>query len=327
MRARTPHLHPMTLGRWAAAASFLAFSIAVVPAAADGVSGLAEKLASLRGEVEQLSSNLARKDAEIRDELKALSRQKTELELELKREQTRIQKVQLSVKERRDRISEEKGQDEEMAPLFDDALDDVRKYVERSLPFRTKERRAELDKIAEQHKQGLLSSSKALSRLWTFVEDEFRLTRESGLYKQAVEIDGQEHLAEVTRIGMVLLYFQVDGQTVGQAVRVGDDWEFRTIDTPEHKKLVGELFESFKKQIRVGLFRLPASLPTPTEGRVPVVGEPQQKMAAKNEVDASKAGLEDAGADDTDAAIGDEEENDVNQKAEPSEAQATEAAQ
>lgn len=252
-------------GGWAIIASFLVLLVFVVPAAADQVSGLAEKLASLRGEVEDLSSRLARKDAEIRDELKALSRQKTELELELKKEQTRIQKVQLSIKERRERVTEEQGRDEELGPLFKDSLQDTRAYVRGSLPFRTSERLAELEKLEEQHQQGLLSASKALSRLWTFLEDEFRLTRESGLYKQAVRVDGQEHLAEVTRIGMVLLYFRVDDRFVGHAVRSGDGWKFETIDDQEQQKLVLELFDNFKKQIRVGMFRLPASLGVPAQ--------------------------------------------------------------
>jgi hypothetical protein len=245
----------------------LALVVAAAPAAADGVSGLAEKLSTLRGEVEELSSSLARKDADIRDQLKALSRQKTELELEAKKEQTRIQKIHLSIKDRRDRVTEQKGHDADIVPLFKESLEDVRAYVRESLPFRATERLAELDKIAEQHDQGLLSASKALSRLWTFVEDEFRLTRESGLYKQAVVVDGQEHLAEVTRIGMVLLYFRVDDKLMGQAKRAGDEWKFEKIDDPDQKKLLLELFESFKKQIRVGLFRVPASLPAPIEGQ------------------------------------------------------------
>lgn len=286
MRATIPPRHSgsigVTIGRWAAAASFVTLVGAAAPAAADGVSGLAEKLSALRGEVEELSSSLARKDSDIRDQLKALSRQKTELELELKKEQTRIQKVHLSIKDRRERISEEQGHDAEITPLFKESLEAVREYVRGSLPFRTTERLAELDKIAEQHDQGLLSASKALSRLWTFVEDEFRLTRESGLYKQAVEVNGQEHLAEVIRIGMVLLYFRVDDKLVGQAKREGNKWKFEAIDDPDQKKLLLELFESFKKQIRVGLFRLPASLPAPIEEKT--AGSAPNKAKVDEEV-------------------------------------------
>src|SRR5690606_35014360 len=95
MRPLTPHRIHSSLRRTSILAGLLALLIGAAPAAADQVSGLAEKLSALRGEVEQLSATLANKDAEVRDQLRALSRQKAELELELKKEQTRIQKVQL----------------------------------------------------------------------------------------------------------------------------------------------------------------------------------------------------------------------------------------
>lgn len=289
-----------TVGRLAAAATSLVLLATVAPAAADKVSGLAEQLSSLRGEVEELSADLARKDTEIRDQLKALSRQKTELELELKREQTRIQKVQLSIDDRRKRVSEERGQDQQLEPLFAASMKDVREYVKGSLPFRIDERLAELDKLEGQHRQGLLSASKATSRLWTFVEDEFRLTRESGLYKQAVSVDGKEHLAEVVRLGMVLLYFRVDDNFVGQAKREGEAWKFETIDDPDNKKLVAELFESFKKQIRVGLFRVPAALPAPIESTLPnqppkETTEPKTKAGEDPPKDDAKPAVEEQG--------------------------------
>lgn len=269
MRSLKPHRTHFSLRRTSILAGLLALLIGAAPAAADQVSGLAEKLSALRGEVEQLSATLASKDAEVRDQLRALSRQKAELELELKREQTRIQKVQLSIKDRQTRISESQGHDAELEPLFGELLKDVRAYVRDSLPFRASERLAEIQKIEEQHKQGLLSTSKALSRLWTFVEDEFRLTRESGIYKQAVKVDGQEHLAEVARLGMVLLYFRVDDHLVGRAVRTKEGWTFESIDSMDQQKLVVQLFDAFKMQIRVGLFQLPASLETPQEGKTP----------------------------------------------------------
>jgi hypothetical protein len=259
---------------------------------------LAEKLSALRGEVEELSATLARKDADVRDQLRALSRQKTELELELKKEQTRIQKVQLSINDRQKRVSESRGHDAELKPLFDEFLKDVRAYVRTSLPFRASERLSEIQKIEEQHQQGLLSTSKALSRLWTFVEDEFRLTRESGLYKQAIEVDGQEHLAEVARLGMVLLYFRVDDRLVGRAVRSKDGWTFESIGVPEQQKLILQLFDSFKKQIRVGLFQLPANLGTPQQGIAPPPSavEEESEPAPENEEPAPEPAAPAAGA-------------------------------
>jgi TolA-binding protein len=263
--------------------AFLALGLvlcAAAPAVADQIAGLAERLSSLRADVEDLSATLARKNSDIRDQLRSLSRQKTELELELKKEQTRVQKVQLSINQRRAKVTEEQGHDAELEPLFGKTASEVRAYVQGTLPFRIEERLAEIAKIEDQHKQGLLSTSKALSRLWTFVEDEFRLTRESGVYKQTITVDGHEHLAEVVRLGMVMLYFKTGDTTVGQAVRDTDAWKFEVIDDLDKKKHVEQLFDSFHKQLRVGYVTLPAAL-----GKVVEAAPPKPPPAAAADSD------------------------------------------
>jgi hypothetical protein len=47
---------------------------------------------------------------------------------------------------------------------------------------------------------------------------------------------------------------------VGHAVRQGDGWGYEVLTTPEDVKRVDDLFESFKKQIRVGYFTVPNAL-------------------------------------------------------------------
>src|SRR5690606_8599847 len=53
------------------------------------------------------------------------------------------------------------------------------------------------------------------------------------------------------------------------AVRSKDGWAFESIGEPEQQKLILQLFDSFKKQIRVGHFQLPASLDSPQKGSAP----------------------------------------------------------
>lgn len=256
----TPDKPCPRLGAVVSISLFLGATLAALPAHADQVVDLAQQLARLRGEVEQLSTELGRKDNDGRDQLRSLSRQKADLKLELQKEQVRLQKVQLTISQKRQVIQAEKEGAELVRPVFQAALEDLRAWVRRSLPFRTGERLAELDKIDDQLKAGLLTPPRALSRLWTFVEDEFRLTRESGLYRQSVRVDGDEVLAEVIRVGMVMLFFKTGDGTTGFAVQEGTAWDYRRLETPEDRRLVLDLFESFKRQIRVGYFELPNAL-------------------------------------------------------------------
>lgn len=242
----------------------LAFALAS-PAGAQDAAGLAKRLAELRAEVEELSSELAAKQQETQDELRSYTRQKAELELELQREQTRLQKVRQLIQERRKQITQEQASGKQLEPLFDKEIAAMRDYVRSSLPFRTGERLAELDKIEEQWKGGLLTPERAVMRLWTFIEDEFRMTRENGLYRQTIRLDGREQLADVIRIGMVALYYRTSDDRVGYALRDGSNWSYQSVTERDDRRRVLQLFDSFKKQIRVGYFALPNALPSVQE--------------------------------------------------------------
>lgn len=231
-----------------------------VPAFADDLSALASRLSALRGEVEQLASRLSTASNDHKKTLRSLSRQRSELELEAKREETRVQKMSSAIAKRRAEIQAEKAKGDRLVPVYEEAFGSVRGYVERSLPFRRGERLASLDKIQEQYRGGLLTPARALQRLWSFVEDEQRMSKESGLYKQTITVDGQEQLAEVIRVGMVMLYYKTEEGRVGRVAKQGDAYEYVSVDDPEQQKRVLDLFTSFKKQIRVGFFELPNGL-------------------------------------------------------------------
>jgi TolA-binding protein len=155
---RTPPLHRRPLFRWLLSVTALGGVVAIAgPAICDPVADLAQRLANLRGEVEELSAELARKDNDLRDQLRSLARQKAELKLDLQKEQGRLQKTQLGVEQKKDLIASEKEDDQALKPIFETAVTSLRDYVKRTLPFRTGERLAEIDKIEDQYKSGLLS--------------------------------------------------------------------------------------------------------------------------------------------------------------------------
>ncbi len=243
----------------------LAVSAVTISAYAD-VGQLAARLAKLRAEVEQLSADLSAKSSESNDTLRSLARQRSELELEVRREETRLQKVSAAIAKQKAEIAEQKEKGQQVVPLLSSVVADVRKQVSASMPFRKDERLAALDKIEEQHKSGLLSATRALSRVWGFVEDELRLTRENGLYKQTVTVDGAPRLAEVARLGMVMMFYRTDDDRVGHAVHENGDWSYEEILDDKQKRAVLDLFTTFKKQVRVGYFELPNALPSITEG-------------------------------------------------------------
>lgn len=238
--------------------ALVAFSPAV---RADSTEDLARRLAALRAEVEELSEDLTEAKTETRNQIQALARQKSDLQMELEREQLRLAKLREALEDKREKIVETSSEGEDMKPVFESAVAAMRGYVSASLPFRRDERLAELGKIEDQLGTGLLTYPRALARLWSFIEDELRMTRENAMFQQTIVLGDDEHLADVVRIGMVMLFFVTDDGRVGYTQKTPQGWAFALETDSEGRKQLENLFDSFKKQIRVGLFRLPNALP------------------------------------------------------------------
>ncbi len=222
---------------------------------------LATRLATLRTEVEGLSERLAESKNDSRNELQSLARQKSDLQLELDREEVRLAKLRSVLQEKKTRIDESAERGDDLAPILEGAIKGMRAYVEQSMPFRRAERLGELDKLEEQRRSGVLTYGKALVRLWSFVEDELRMSRESASFQQTIALDGEEKLAQVVRVGMVMLFFQTSDGRTGYSKFEGNTWSFVGAKSSEEQKQIAHIFDSFKKQIRVGLFRVPNALP------------------------------------------------------------------
>lgn len=225
--------------------------------AAQDVSKLASELSDLRGDVEGISSELAEEKTEMQDQLRTYARQKSELTLELDREKIRLQKLRMAVAQKQKEVEAQNRRFKDLLPIFESTASTLRTYIESALPFRREERLGELDKLGENLKAGLISPPKAVVRLWGMVEDELQMTKDTGMFRQTIQVGGQEQLADVVRLGMVMLYYRTAEGQVGHAYKAGNAWGYREIETPDDIAMVENIFDSFKKQVRVGLFQLP----------------------------------------------------------------------
>jgi hypothetical protein len=248
-----------------AAVGLLGLAVAVLSlpysSHAQSADQLATKLADLRAEVEQLSEQLTKYKVDTRNELQSLARQKSDLRVEVDREQVRVQKLRFSLAERRSAIDETAQEGEDLGPAFETAVGNMRAYISQSLPFRRQDRLSELENIEEQRRTGILSYPRALARLWSFAEDELRMTRENAAFRQTITLDGEELLADVVRVGMVMMFFQTSDGVVGYSHKTATGWTFERADNPDQRRQIRELFDTFRKQIRVGFFWIPNALP------------------------------------------------------------------
>ncbi|MGK7294981.1 MAG: DUF3450 family protein [Candidatus Wenzhouxiangella sp. M2_3B_020] len=218
---------------------------------------LADELVRLRGEVESLSERLAEKRARHRTGMQSLSAQRGELEATLRQEELRIRQLEQDLADNRERGREAGIAGEELAPVAAAAIDDLERHVRDGIPFKTGDRINALEGIRSSLESGAQPASRVINRVWSFYQDELRLTSENGLYSQTIPLGGDEVLADTAKIGTVALYFTTREGAVGHAVERGGDWSFVELEGGADISRVRDLFDSLRKQIRTGFFTLP----------------------------------------------------------------------
>lgn len=234
---------------------------AMTAAAQQSPDSLAERLISLRGQVDELQSELDIKREEHKNKMVYLTAQLSDLGASRDREQLRISQLQKSLNEMRVEIIEGGVNSDVLRPSALQQISELRTYVARGLPFKVKERVTELDELQTQLENGSINAQRGINRLWAFIEDEIRLSRENAIYSQSISIQGENMLVDVAKLGSVMMFFRTRDLAYGRAAHGDSGWRFEMLSTGTEQEQVAQLFDSLRKQIRQGYFELPVALP------------------------------------------------------------------
>jgi len=178
----------------------------------------------------------------------------------LAREDLNIKQIERELDKVRKEIKEAGKNTEGLKPIVLKSLTMMEDNIKASLPFKTQERIAELEKIRSQLESDLITGQKALALTWNTYGDAIRMSKENGLFKQTISIKGQDRLAEVARIGTVAMYFKLPDDIVGYASKDAKGWYYKEAVSKQEQDQILALFDSFKKQIRSGYFTLPNAI-------------------------------------------------------------------
>jgi len=126
---------------------------------------LAESLMKLRGDVERLDSSIVSEKESYTASIRSLHRQKDDLTSVVAREELSIKQTRQELDKVRKEIKEASKNSEGLKPLLVDAIEKLRQNIKNSLPFKTNERLADIDKIEEQIKTDLVTPQKLSGRV------------------------------------------------------------------------------------------------------------------------------------------------------------------
>lgn len=219
---------------------------------------LVESIMSLRSDVEQLYTQVQDGKDDHRAQMRSYTAQKADLEAQINRQEIALQQLQIEIEKTRSDIDRVSARGESLSPVLTEGLVRLRDLVASGLPFKLPERLADLDKLADQISDRSITDERALGVLWAAYEDVFRLSRENGLFKQEIELDGQAVLADVAKLGSVMLLFSTGEASVGYAARTESGVEYRLAQTTQEQQQIQAVFDAFRKQIRTGVFQLPS---------------------------------------------------------------------
>lgn len=239
-------------------AVFLAvFCCIAAPARAEKIDDLAQSLIRIRGEVEELQNQLDMEKQDHKIKMDALGSQLSDLSIENRRQRLSVEKMEQAFQKLEEAKVTRLSSEEALLPVVSASLDKLRNVVKNSLPFKVEDRLAELNDLEAQLKSGKVDPNRTVNRLWAFIEDEIRLTRENGVYSQSITLNGENVLADVAKLGSMFIYFQTSNNQVGLARKENDGWQFVELQDPNARQDIDKLFDSLRKQIRQGYFELP----------------------------------------------------------------------
>jgi hypothetical protein len=229
--------------------------------AQDATEALTSRLIQMRGQVDELQSELNLEREEHKNRMTYLTAQLTEMEASRDREALRVRQLEEELEQMKEQVAAGGETSESLAPVVMQHLNSLRQQVRTGFPFKVGERLSELDEIEAQLNSGVITAHRAFNRLWAFVEDELRITRENAIYTQSINLQGENVLVDIAKLGNAMMYFRTRDLQYGRAVETSSGWRFELLDSVSDQELVARLFDSLRKQIRQGYFQLPNALP------------------------------------------------------------------
>ncbi|MEC7987449.1 MAG: DUF3450 family protein [Myxococcota bacterium] len=213
----------------------------------------AKQLAALRSEVQALSAELELQRSSLRNRLRSLETQKADLELQLRRESLQAQAILDRKSEREAALATAK--DEALEPLLVSLAEELKASVASSISFRKSERLDAIDGTMSDLRAQKITSTQALTRLWSALEDERRMGSEIQLERMVIPINGTEQMLNVVRLGRVTAFYQQQEGGYGVLLERDGRWQWEVLHG--HDEALDTLFLSISRGIRGGRFLLP----------------------------------------------------------------------
>lgn len=226
--------------------------------------GYADELIEKRAELDALYDELDHLKDDYNARVSSLTVYRADLEVRLQQEELKHRRLSEELAGLLDKASEDTTETGQLTSGLMTIIDQSAKRVSAGIPFHIDERLAELEDLKASLENGDMTPVEGATNLWNFLASELALSRESGIYRQAITLDGHSMLADIARLGLVFLYFRTYDDRYGYARFDEGEYVYTLAASREEERQIRNLFDSLERNIHTGFFELP--IPALPEG-------------------------------------------------------------
>lgn len=222
---------------------------------------ISQELVEIRQQISSLHDDINYQKDSFNDQLRSYSNQKSDLNVKISRADLNIKDLQRELEKLQTQNQEKFEAYDEVSPVLEASIASIRKGLEDSIPFKREQRLQALQDIEHRLKANIITPNKAANQLWAFVEDELILGRSSGIYNESINVDGEDKLVKVLRLGKMAMFYKTPDAQYGVIKKEQGSWAQHSVSDEQEQRQLDGLFDSFAKNIRNGLFAVPNFLP------------------------------------------------------------------
>jgi len=221
---------------------------------------MVKSIMNLRADVESLYTQIDENKEAYKAQMKSLALQSADTDAQINRKTTSIKLAELELQKIKLKIANTSTQNFELTPLINRVYNKLENSIKTGIPFKVEQRLSAIKKIQNELDENTITQERALALLWASFDDNIRLSKEIGIFKQHIKIDDKKILAKVAKLGSVMLYFQAPDKRVGFVEKQQDSYLYKVVTNEDDIKQINALFDALNKQIRTGYFSIPNAL-------------------------------------------------------------------
>lgn len=221
---------------------------------------MVKSIMNLRADVESLYTKIDENKESYKAQMKSLALQSADTDAQINRKTTSIKLAELELQKVKLKIANTQTENFELKPLINEVYKKLEDSIRSGIPFKVEQRINAIKKIQNDLDENTITQERALALLWASYDDNIRLTKEIGLFKQHIKLEDKKILAKVAKLGSVMMYFQAPDNRVGYVTKNNGSYAYKVVTNEDDVKQINTLFDALTKQIRTGYFTIPNAL-------------------------------------------------------------------